>query len=387
MTMNTFLRLHAVLPLLFCPLLAQADPRPPTAAAVLQPFVDRNEVAGAVVLVATKDEVLATETVGHADIAAGRRMEKDAMFWIASMTKPMTAAAFMMLVDEGRVNMEDPVEKYLPEFKGQTVIVEQDAEHVLLKKPQQTLRLHHLLSHTGGLAFSSAIEKPTLDMLPLETVVRSYAAAPLLHEPGSKYLYSNEGINTAGRIIEVVSGMKYADFMRQRLFDPLGMEDTTFFPSGEQVRRLAKTYKPNATKDGLEETRTGYLHAPYHDPARQPMPGGGLFSSARDVAAFGQMVLGGGVYKGRRLLSEESVKQMTSRQTPPKLDVSYGFGFAVDDDSFGHGGALSTNLTIAPSAGLLFVYLVQHAGFPGEGGKALGAFKAHALQLYGSGVK
>lgn len=351
--------------------------------AALQPFVDKHEVAGAVMLVANKEKVLATEAVGFADIAANKPMSTDATFWIASMTKPITATAFMMLVDEGKVKLDDPVEKYLPEFKGQMVIAEKDEEHVLLKKPVHPITVRNILSHVSGLAFSSAIEAPTLDMLRLDTVVRSYAAAPLLFEPESKYQYSNEGINTAGRIIEVVSGMGYEEFLQKRLLNPLGMVDTTFWPSEAQVVRLAKTYKPNANKDNLEETQTGFLHYPLTDPARRAMPGGGLFSNAQDVARFGQLILNGGVHEGKRLISEESIRLMTSRQTPATLKETYGLGWAVPNGMYGHGGALATDLLIDPNTGLIAIYLVQHTGFPGEGKTALGKFHEAAVKLFG----
>ena len=156
----------------------------------------------------------------------------------------MTATALMMLVDEGKVNVDDPVEKYLPEFKGQWVKAEQDADHVLLKRPAHPITVKNVLSHTSGLPFSSPLEEPTLDLLPLAARVRSYAMLPLEFEPDSKYAYSNAGINTAGRIIEVVSGMPYEQFMEQRLFQPLGMKDTTFWPSpraGPAPREVLQT--------------------------------------------------------------------------------------------------------------------------------------------------
>ena len=212
----------------------------PSSVDTLQPFVDKHELAGAVALVADKDGVLAVDAVGFADIAAGRKLNTDAMFWIASQTKGMTAAAVMMLVDEGKVQLDDPVEKHLHEFCGQMVVAERDGEHVLLKKPGHPVTIREVLSHTSGLPFKSAIEEPTLDGLPLDKAVRSYAMTTLQTEPGTHYQYSNAGINTAARIIEVVSGKKYEDFMQERFFDPLGMKDTTFWPSEEQLARLAK---------------------------------------------------------------------------------------------------------------------------------------------------
>ena len=364
-------------------LLAAAAPASPLKD-VLQPFVDRHEVAGAVVLVADRDRVLAEEATGFADIAAGTPMRADTTFWIASMSKAMTAAALMMLVDEGKVDADAPVEKYLPEFKGQWLAAEQDAEHVLLRKPKHPITVRNILSHTSGLPFKSALEEPTLDGLPLCDAVRSYAMTPLQFEPDRKYQYSNAGINTAGRIIEVASGLSYEAFLQQRLFDPLGMKDTTFWPTAAQVARLARSYRPNKAKDGLEAFDIGQLKYPLDGPGRHPMPAGGLFSTAADVARFCRLLLGDGMFEGRRLLSEASVKQMTSRQTAPDLKESYGFGLSCGDGWFGHGGAHATDMTVNRAKNLITVYMVQHAGFPGEGKQCLGAFKKAAEQQFGA---
>ena len=200
-------------------------------ASVLQPFVDSHALAGAVALVADKDGVLDVETVGYADIAKGKPMKPNALFWIASQSKPITATALMMLVDEGKLNLNDPVEKYLPEFRGQWLIAEQDGTHQQLAHPAHPITIREILSHTSGLPFSSPMESPTLDGLPLRTAVRSYAMTPLQYAPGTKYQYANAGINTAGRLIEVLSGLSYEQFLQTRLFDPLGMKDTTFWPT------------------------------------------------------------------------------------------------------------------------------------------------------------
>ena len=377
--------LLAALSLFATPLPADDQPAPASIAAALQPFVESHTLAGAVALVASKDKVLAVETVGFADIAAQKPMTADTLFWIASQSKAMTATALMMLVDEGKVNVDDAVEKYLPEFRGQMVAVEQDAAHVLLRRPAHPITVREALSHISGLPFKSPLETPTLDGLPLAVAVRSYGTVPLKFEPGTKWDYSNAGINTAGRIVEVVSGMAYEDFMQKRLFDPLGMKDTIFWPSEEQVKRLAKSYKSNAGKTGLEETKVDQLIYPLTDHTRRfPMPAGGLFSTAADVARYCQMLLNGGVLEGHRILSEAAAKQMTTKQTGDAVEHSYGFGLDTGGGNFGHGGAFATSMDINPRRGLITVWMVQHAGFPGDGGKSHGAFKQAADQLYGS---
>ena len=392
--MTTRLRLTvvlaALLPFVLLPALAD-EPAPPSSkkiVAALQPFVDGHGLAGAVTLVADKDKVLSVDTVGFADTAGQKPMKADSLFWIASQSKPITAAAFVILVDEGKVKLDDPVEKYLPEFKDQWLIVEQDKEHQLLKKPAHPITVREILSHTSGLPFSSAMEKPTLDGLPLREAVRSYAMTPLQFEPGTKYQYSNAGINTAGRIIEVVSKMSYEDFLDKRLFQPLGMKDTTFWPSEEQVKRLAKSYKPNEDKTDLVEINIGQLQYPLTDHKhRYPMPAGGLFSTAHDAARFCQMMLNGGTtLDGKRILSEGAVKEMTKKQTAEGVKESYGLGFSVGGDGFGHGGAHSTNMNIDTKRGLVMVWMVQHAGYANDGGKSQGEFRKTAEALFaGSG--
>jgi CubicO group peptidase (beta-lactamase class C family) len=351
--------------------------------AALAPSVKEHVLAGAVVLVADRTRVLCTEAVGFADVAGRMPMRADALFWIASQSKPITAVALMTLVDEGKVRLDDPIEKYLPEFGGLWLAAERDQEHVLLRRPSRKVTVRDILSHTSGIPFRSAIEEPTLDGLRLRDVVRSYAMTPLDFEPGQRYQYSNAGINTAGRIIEVVTKMPYEDYLQQRLFDPLGMSDTTFWPSKEQLARLAKSYKPGPGRKGLEETTIGQLTYPLDSRNRQPMPAGGLFSTAADIAKFCRMMLGGGVLEGRRILSEAAVKEMTRKQTAPTIKEGYGLGWSVNDSTFGHGGAFSTNMRVDRERGLVLVFLVQHAGFPGDGGKSKDAFTRAALEKYG----
>ena len=351
----------------------------------VRPFIERHQLAGAVMLVADKEKTLDVEAAGSADIAAHRPMETDTLFWIASQSKSMTACALMMLVDEGKVKLDDPVEKFLPEFKGQMVAGQAGpSTPTNPAPPAHPITVREILCHTSGLPFSVDAEKPTLDGLPLAEAVRAYARTPLMFQPGTRHEYSNAGINTAGRIIEVVSGMPYERFLDTRLLTPLGMKDTTFWPGADQVKRLAKSYKPDAAGQGLEEIRIAQLRYPLDDREhRHPMPAGGLFSTAEDVSRFCRLLLEDGVFEGKRLVSTESVREMTRRQTAAGMPQSYGLGLAVGDGWFGHGGAHSTNMSIDRRRGLVIVWMVQHAGFPGEGGKAQDAFREAALAAFG----
>lgn len=353
-------------------------------AASVLPYVERQELAGAVMLAATRDKVLAIEAVGYADTARKQVMKPDSVFWIASQSKPITGVALMMLVDEGKVSLDDPVEKHLPEFRGQMAIVEKDDDHVLLKKPVHPITVRNILAHTSGLPFRSGIEVPTLDRLPLADRVRSYASSPLDFQPDTKYQYSNEGINTAGRIVEVISGKSFEAFLNERLLQPLGMRETTFWPTEEQAARIAKAYKPGPMNRGLEETTIVQLFYPLTDRTeRYPMPAGGLFSTAADLARFYQMLANGGELDGKRYLSTSAVEQLTHKQTPAGVENDYGLGFATGGDRFGHGGAYSTNSYYDRKQNLILIWLVQHAGFPGKGAESQEAFRKAAITKFG----
>ena len=375
---------HLLAPLAFASFIAPVFGEAPgkSISSQLQPLVDHGALAGAVTLVANKNKVLSFEAVGYEDIATKKPMTKDALFWIASMSKPMTTTAFMMLVDEGKVKLDDPVEMYLPEYKGAMYIAEKDGDHQLLKKTSHPVKIREVMSHTGGVVPRSPLE-PQIDILSLRQNVMSYPLFGLHYDPGTKYEYSNGGINTAGRIIEVVTGMPYEKFMDEKLFKPLGMKDTTFWPNDEQVAGLAKSYKANKEKTALEETVVSQLTYPLTNRSRTPCPAGGLFSTAADVGVFCQMLLNGGQWKGKRYVSEAAVKELSRRQTPESLQQSYGLGFSVNPGkSFGHGGAYSTNLNIDSEHGLVTVFMVQNAGWLDEGKQAQGIFTKAALDLF-----
>jgi CubicO group peptidase (beta-lactamase class C family) len=354
-----------------------ANPVPPGALSrKLRHFVDDHVMAGAVVLVADREKVLALEAVGYADLAAKRPMRADDLFWIASMTKPITATALMMLVDEGKVRLDDPVEKYIPEFKSLRVKLKDGT----LVAPSHPITVREILSHTSGMGFLNPTDKQKLDSVPLAESIRHDLLEPLLFDPGTQYKYSNEGTDTAGRIIEVVSGMPYEKFLQERLFTPLGMTDTTFNPSPAQLPRLAKTYQTNKAKAGLEEVPIHYLKQPLGGPGHFPAPGGGLFSTAQDVARFGQMLAGGGTFRGKTYLSRDAVRQMTTKQTGDSVKENYGLCFSVmGPDAFGHGGVYKTVLNVV--RGQVQIFLTQQAN-PWSRGDPVAEFAAEARRVY-----
>jgi CubicO group peptidase (beta-lactamase class C family) len=334
----------------------------------MQDFVDKGDIAGAVTLVATKDGVVALDAVGKADIEKDVRMKDDAIFWIASMTKPVTAAAVLMLQDEGKLSIDDPVGKYVPEL----------AHLKTADGKQPTITLKHMLTHTSGMV-GEAPDDVLRQAGTLADLMPAYAKYPLNFEPGTKWAYCQSGINTLGRIVEIVSGRPFADFLRERFFEPLGMKDTTFYLSEEQKPRLATSYKLNDGK--LEPANIFVLQG--HEPTsrrRYPAANGGLFSTARDYARFCQMLLNDGSLDGKQYLKPETARQMRTIQTGgirTGFTPGNGWGLGVcvvrepqgvtemlSPGSFGHGGAYGTQAWIDPVKGIVYILMVQRADFP-----------------------
>jgi CubicO group peptidase (beta-lactamase class C family) len=320
---------------------------------IVRPHVEQRQLAGAVVLVTSKDKALSFDAIGYADVATKAPMRKDTMFWIASTSKPFVGTALMMLVDDGKIRLDDPVAKYLPKFSPKI------GDH----EPAAPITIRMLLSHTSGLGSSSL----TAGSSALGDVVDSYAQAPLLHEPGSEFLYTDADINTVGYLIEVVSGMSYDAFLHRRLLHPLGMNDTTFFPSEVQMKRLAKTYWINPSTKVFEL-------APSNAPRRYVDPAGGLFSTASDLEKFCRMILNRGKLRGRRYISQSALQEMTGSQLPPEAfnkfpqpggidgPLSYGLGWGVSlKGAFFHPGFASTDIYFDATRTIAVIWLLQQA--------------------------
>ena len=352
-----------------------AEPVLPGIGPALQALVDQHEIAGAVTVVVTKDRILHLENTGLADVASQKPMTAETLFWIASMTKPITGTAVLMLQDEGKLNVADPVAKYLPEFAG-------------LKTPSgkpANLTITQILTHTSGLGEAGG---PTAkDAKTLADLVPIWLAAPMQYEPGARWAYTQSGINAAARIVEVVSGLTFDAFLQQRLFDPLGMKNTTFYPTDAQRARLVTAYAKNKDTGLLEAVppREGYGTR-----SRPPQGNGGLFSTPADYARFCRMLLGGGACDGRRYLSADAMKFLTTPQTgdlptgffqngpPGNLGLNYGWGLGtcilrqphagvaamLPPGSYGHGGAWGTQAWIDPVKGVAYVLMVQRSNFP-----------------------
>jgi CubicO group peptidase (beta-lactamase class C family)/glyoxylase-like metal-dependent hydrolase (beta-lactamase superfamily II) len=338
----------------------------------IQKHVDAREISGAVTVVATPDRIIHFDAVGNASLDPAQAMAPDAVFWIASMSKPVLAVLLAMLQDEGLLSMDDPVEKHLPEFKS---LKTADGAHA-------KVTIRHLLTHTSGMAEITPDEalrcKKLADAIPL------YVMKPVAFTPGSKWVYCQSGINTGGRIAEVVTGETLEKLMKRRLFDPLGMRDTTFYLTNEQMKRLAKSYK-RTDKGELEATEIRFLNGKSPTSTdRFPAPNGGLFSTAADYTRFCQMILRGGEWDGKRYLKPETVKLLSAihsgdLKTGFTPGNAWGLGWCVirhpqgvtsmlAPGSFGHGGAYGTQAWIDPQAQRVYVLMVQRANFSNSDG-------------------
>ena len=355
--------------------LTAADPRLSGITAALQPALDEKEIAGAVTLVISREKILHFETHGFADVATQRPMTPDTMFNIMSMTKLMTATAVLMLQDEGKLKLTDPVANYIPGFAALKTPSGQPAHLTLLQ----------ILTHVSGLGEASAAS--AREARTLADLVPHWLAAPMQNEPSAQWRYCQSGINTAARIVEIVSGKTFDEFLRTRLFVPLGLKHTTHYPSAAQLPFLATAYTKNKTTGTLDA-----ISAP--PPARGTRPptgNAGLYSSAHDYARFCQMLLNGGTLDGQRYLSLAALKLLSTPQTPAALPTgffqnntygqrgtNYGWGVGtcvlktphagvaamLAPGSYGHGGAWGTQAWVDPVRGVAYILMVQRTNFP-----------------------
>lgn len=341
----------------------------------LHSLVQEGRIPGAVTLVARHGAVASLEAVGYQDLETMRPMRTDTIFQIASMTKPVTAAAIMILLEEGRLHLTEPVKKYLPEFTGMLVSERREGDKErLFRPPSRAVTIYDLLTHTSGMRENMLLEPRPLDadtilQLTLAEHVAFAAQLPLEFEPDTQFQYSDEGFNTLGRIIEVVSGQPYEQFVDETIFRPLGMKDSFFFVPPDKRDRIATWYRLEEGKLKVYERRMRRLR-----PERKnPVPAAGMKSTASDLFAFYQMMLNGGAYNGRRILSQASVEEMTRVHASGmhrSLPASYGLGWFVRGErgprqslasigAYFHGGGTSTAVLVDPKKEVVAVFLVQ----------------------------
>lgn len=329
-------------------------------AADLQARIDEGKLSGAVVMVAQDGEVLMHEAMGYQNVEDQVPMSKDTIFRIFSMTKPVTGTALMMLWDEGKFQLDDPVEMHLPELAGMQVFVEQNEDGSWVTEPaDHPMTVRELMSHTGGLVYTpplsqgpvaEAYAKAGIMNLTGATLAESMPALkdiPLSYQPGSQWVYSIS-VDVQGYMVERLSGMRFGEFLETRIFQPLGMVDTGFSVKPENAARLSRQYAPN--NDGTlrrTDNRPGLANFDFLSPPKFESGGGGLTSTAADYMRFVQMHLGGGELNGVRILSEAAVAQMRANQLPEAVanigqlypGNVFGLDFAIVENSDSYQGA------------------------------------------------
>ena len=367
----------------FATLAAENEPpSSPEVTSAMQPYMDSYKLAGVIGFIADKNgKIHYRNILGYADVEGKQPMSEDNVFWIASMTKMFAGASIMMLVDEGKVSLDDPVTQFIPQLKKWLVVEEKDQSHVLLKSLVRPVTVRHVLSHTSGLTGSSELQQETgADSTPLKARALSSVTGPLQWQPGEKYAYGNQGMNIAARIVEIVSSMPYEEFLQKRFFDPLGMTETTFWPSEAQIARLAGAYGPNKEKNGYTRGDISFLTKPYGDRVhRFPEAGGGLFSTTHDIFRYGLMLANDGELDGKRYLSHAAMDKLRKEQTGT-TKVNYGLGYHLRNGMFGHDGAYGTDLSVNPETGMVAIFMIQCTS--GDQWAARDLFLKTATQVY-----
>jgi CubicO group peptidase (beta-lactamase class C family) len=366
-------------------------------AEMVQSYIDLHEVSGAVTMVARRGHIAHFEAQGMMDLASGKSMPKDGLFWIASMSKPITATAILMLLEEGKIRLNDPVSKFIPEFRGMNVAVIQErligtsapapaprAVPPFFTIPAtREITIQDLLTHVSGLVSGgpvSTAEQARIDLKSGEKLadyIPRLATTSLDFQPGSRWSYSpSAGFESLGRVVEIVSGQTFDRFLQERIFEPLGMKDTGFHASPDRLSRVVTVY--HRADDRL--TPANDAADWYNNVSRAFFSGaGGLMSDAEDYAQLAQMLLNGGELNGKRLLSPKTVELMSSvlvRDTVPGLRKGTGFGLGVrivsdpvasglhvGTGSYGWDGYYGTYFWVDPKEEIIAILMSQTDNF------------------------
>jgi CubicO group peptidase (beta-lactamase class C family) len=353
----------------------------------LQAYVDDGDITGAVTGIARRGELVHLEALGHTSLDRHQAMRTDTIFRLASMTKVVTAVAVLMLFEEGRVRLTDPVPVFVPALANPFVATDESGEHTVPAEREVTVR--DLLTHTSGLTSSSvgplaaAVQRARTQLGPRDTLgdlVQRLSAIPLSFQPGSAWAYSGlGGFDVLARIVELVSDMSLERFFHERIFEPLGMRDTCFYLPDSKLSRLVAVYQK--TDHGLVHLERSLANPSDRDGAYFS-GAGGLCGTAEDYVRFGQMLLNGGELDGERLLSPKTVRLMRTNhigqlpiQRADMRGYRFGLGVQVVDDvararslqsatSFGWNGAFSTTFFVDPAEDMVHVFLTQTAVHP-----------------------
>lgn len=364
----------------------------------MKSFVDRGRAAGIVTLLAQRGKIIQLSAIGVQDLESQAPMKEDTIFQIASMTKPITCVGVMILAEDGLLAVTDPVEKFLPAFAKLQIREKKEGEDLEeVRKPKRPITIRDLMTHTSGMGsgypdgFKELFDKRDR---PLAEAVDAFPTRYLDFEPGTKWSYSNMGIATLGRIIEIVSGKSYEAFLDERIFKPLGMNDSYFFVPENLRSRIATIYRLEGEKLSKADVDL------YRIGAKYPAPEAGLYSTAHDLFRFYQTMLSGGALDGKRILSKASVDLMTRVHTGDlkagfSPGIGYGLGWAVVRNvegmfrlnsigTYGHGGLYHTYGFVDPRRELIGVILMQRLSGDGDMADEFNAFMTMAAVAVGN---
>ncbi len=341
----------------------------------LQPYVNSGQLAGAI-SVFYHDGVQETCCIGYADVAAKRPIRMDNVFMQCSQTKGFCGVTIAKLVEEGRLSLDDPVSKYLPEF-GELWVLDGEKDGIkTLHKAKNVLTVRMVLNHTGGFPFEISAKRSDVrgggwsGGAPLRQTASIAAASPLMFEPGTRELYSNTGIDIGAAVVEVITGMKWEQYLKKEVLDPLGMKSTWFWPTDKQLKKKIELYEYKADAPAEWREEMAWEQRPYNDSHVFPSAGAGLWTTANDQLKFYRMLMNLGVgQNGVRILKEETVKNILARSTRPEGMSGYSLGLSapVEDSEnawFGHGGAWGTNCSVNWHKKELRLWVIQSAGGP-----------------------
>lgn len=360
----------------------------------MRKIVDDQDVAGMVWLLAKDGKVATFEAHGMASLDAQQAMNKDTLFRIYSMTKPITGVALMILHEQGKWDFDDPITKFVPELAGLQVMASYDDEgEVTLEPLQRPATMRELLNHTAGFGYglggrdpvnNAFRDKGVLAAADLDELIAKTSEIPLLYQPGEQWVYS-VAVDIQGYIVQKLSGQKFGDFLQERIFQPLGMNDTRFYVLPEDKNRFAEVHNWDRDNNALAQMPQRDDRPGFHDPNRLESGGGGLVSSTHDYARFLQMLVNGGELDGKRIISEASVttmrtnslvNDMTIYQTdtrPGRPGIGFGVDFAVIEDpqvaetpqnkgTYYWSGAAGTWFWIDPVENMFWIGMIQAQG-------------------------
>ncbi len=350
----------------------------------LKPYVESGQLPGAI-SVFYKDGVQETCCIGYADVAGKRPIKMNSIFMQCSQTKGFCGVTVAKLVEEGKLSLDDPVSKYLPEFKELWVLDGEKDGIRTLHKAKNVLTIRMVLNHTGGFPFEISAKRNDVrgggwsGGAPIRQAASVAAASPLLFEPGTGESYSNTGIDIAAAVVEVVSGMKWEKYLKQEVLDPLGMKSSTFWPSDRQLRKKIELYEYKKDAPAVWREEMGQQQRPYNDSHVFASAGAGMWTTAADQLKFYKMLMNLGVGdNGVRILKEETVKSILAVSSRPEKWGGYSLGLTApivdsEDAWFGHGGAWGTSCVVNWHRKQLKLWVIQSAGGPKPWGDAVEA--------------